>query len=139
VPEDLRIARSSEAEDVTIVVYYLECSKAVLGVFQVLVHRNGSADVLFIQRVGVGGVDVGVPARPFVARMIRLRVNLRDNRLQTDHDTVPADKGPEILADPVASSLIGNFEAELGLVEVEARLKILGNKARSDTVEGGHG
>src|SRR5579863_5981259 len=111
---------SSEAEHVAVVIYHFEGAQAVLGVFQGLVHRNGSADVLFVQRVGVGGVDVGVPARPFVARMIRLRMNFGGNRLQTDRHAIPADKGPEILAVPVASALMRDFETELGLVEVEA-------------------
>jgi hypothetical protein len=71
--------------------------------------------------------------------MIRLRMNLRGNRLQTDHHAISADKGPEILAVPVASSLMGDFETKLGLVEVEARLKILDNKERSNAVESGHG
>ena len=66
-------------------------------------------------------------------------MNLRGNRLKADHHAVPADEGPDTLADPVASSLIGDFETELGLAEVEARLKIIDNKARSDTVERGHG
>ncbi len=84
-------------------------------------------------------MDVGVPARPLVAGMIRLRMNLRGNRLQTDHHAVPADKGPEIFSVAVTASLISNLETELGLVEVEARLKIVDNKARSNAVERGHG
>ncbi len=84
-------------------------------------------------------MDVGIPTRPFVARMIRPRMNLRGNRLQTDHHAVSADKGPEILSMAVTASLISNFETQLGLVEVEARLKIIDDKARSDAVERGHG
>jgi hypothetical protein len=34
---------------------------------------------------------------------------------------------------------VGNFKTELGLVKIEARLKILNNKKRSDAVERGHG
>jgi hypothetical protein len=45
----LQLARPSEAEHVAVVVHDFECAKAVLGVFQVLVHRNGPADVLFVQ------------------------------------------------------------------------------------------
>ena len=88
---------------------------------------------------GFGGVYVGVPARPFVARMIRLRINLRGNLLQIDHHAVSADKGPEILSVAVTASLISNIETELGVIEVEARLKILDNKEGNDTVEGRHG
>jgi len=66
----------------------------------------------------VGGVDVGVPSRPFVARMIRLRMNLRGNRLQHHHDAVTPDHRPEILRDPVASALVLNFKPELRLIEV---------------------
>jgi hypothetical protein len=134
-----RLARSSEAEHVTVVIDDFEGAKTVLGVFQRLVHRNGSADVFFVERVWVGGVDVRVPARPFVARMIRLRMNLRRNRLQTDHHAVSADEGPEILSLAVTASLVSNFETELGAVEIEGRLKIVDNKARSNAVEGCHG
>ena len=137
------LPRSSEANHVTVVVDHFEGAQAVLGVGQGLVHRNGAADVLLVQRVGVGGVDVGVPARPFVARMIRLRMNLGGNRLEADHHAVPPDERPEIISVavvvPIASALVGDFKAELGLIEVEARLKILDNKARDDTVESGHG
>src|SRR6266568_2803992 len=84
------------------------------------VHRSGSANVFLVQRVWVGGVDVGVPSRPFVARMIRLRMNLGGNRIENHHDAV-TDERPEILADPVASTLMSNFKTELGLIEVEAR------------------
>ncbi len=71
--------------------------------------------------------------------MIGLRMNLRGNLLEVHHNAVTPDERPEILAVPVASALVGNFKAELGLVEVEARLKILDNKERSNAVEGGHG
>jgi hypothetical protein len=133
------LARPSEAEHVTVVVDYLECAQSVRGVFQMLVHGNGSADVLFVQRVGVGGVDVGVPSRPFVARMIRLRMNLRGNRLEHHHDAVTPDHRPEILRDPVASALVLNFKPDLGLIELEARLKVVDNKERNNAVEGRHG
>jgi hypothetical protein len=39
----------------------------------------------------------------------------------------------------VASALVSNFKTELGLVEVEARLQIIDNKAWSDAVELSHG
>src|SRR5438128_2314316 len=133
------LARASEAEDVTVIVYNLECAQSVRGVFQMFVHRSGSANVFFVQRVWVGGVDVGVPSRPFVARMIRLRVNPRGNRLEHHHDAVTPDHRPKILAVPVPSSLMRNLKTKLGLVEVEARLKILDNKKRSNTVERRHG
>src|SRR2546430_12761037 len=67
------LARAPEAEHVTVVVYDFECAQSVRGVFQMFVHRSGSANVFFVQRVGLGSIDVGVPSRPFVARMIRLR------------------------------------------------------------------
>jgi len=137
----LQLPRPSETQHVTVVVDHLKCAQAVLGVCQALVHRNGPADVLFVQQVGVGGMDVGVPARPFVARMVRLRMNLRSNCLEAHHHTVPPDERPEIIfvAVPIASTLVRNFKAELGLVEVEARLKILDNKARNNSVESSHG
>jgi hypothetical protein len=131
--------RSSEAEHVTVVVYYFESAQAILGVCERLVHGNGSTNVLFVERVGVGGVDVGVPARPFVAGMIGLGMNLRSNRFEAHHDAVTSDERPEILAAPIASALVLNFKAELGLIEVEARLKIIDNKAWNDTVESRHG
>src|SRR5438128_6515890 len=95
------LARASEAEDVTVIVYHFECAQSVRGVFQMFVHRSGFANVFLVQRVGVGGVDVGVPSRPFVARMIRLWVNPRGNRLEHHHNAVPPDHRPEILALPI--------------------------------------
>src|SRR5579872_7044233 len=129
----------SEAEHVTVVVDHFEGAEAVGGVCERLVHRNGPADVLFVERVGVRGVDVGVPARPFVAGMIGLGMNLRSNRFEAHHDAVTSDERPEILAAPIASAFVRNFKTELGLVEVEARLKIIDNKAWNDTVESRHG
>ncbi len=66
-------------------------------------------------------------------------MNLRGNRLEHHHDAVTPDHRPEILALPIASAFVLDFKAEFGLVEVEARLKILDNKEGNDTVERRHG
>ena len=134
-----QLAWATEAEDVTVIVYYFEGAKAILGVCEWLVNGNGPADVLLIQRVGIGGVDVGVPARPFVARAIGLRMNPGRNGLEANHNVVTPDECPKILAVAVASALVLDFKAELGLVEVEGRLKIIDDEARNDAVERGHG
>jgi hypothetical protein len=46
---DLQLARAPEAEYVAVVVGDFKSAKSVVGVFQMLVYRNGSADVLFVQ------------------------------------------------------------------------------------------
>ena len=71
--------------------------------------------------------------------MVRLRMNLRGNLLEHDHDAITLHHPPKILAVPVSSTFVGNFKTELGLIEVEARLKIRDDKEGSDAVEGRHG
>lgn len=66
-------------------------------------------------------------------------MNFGRNRLETNHNVVTPDECPEILAVAVASALVLDFKAELGLVEVEGRLKIIDDEARNDAVERGHG
>src|SRR5579862_1768337 len=98
-------------------------------------HRDLSGMELCIQRVGVAGVDVGVPWCPFVARAVRLWMDLRRDGLEADHDLVASDEGPVVVAFCVAASFIQKPEAQFGLVEVEGFAQIIHNKGGSNAVQ----
>ncbi len=130
----LRPKRPAEAKHVAIIVEDFKCAEPVTVIFQRPMHGNIFTDVLPIQRVGVGSVDVGVPAGPLVTRVIRNRVNVRGNCLETNHYRVSADKSPEIIPLPIATALVSDVKTELGAVEIQARLQIVHNKTRDDGV-----
>lgn len=120
--------RPSEADYIPAVVDDLESSKAVAGVGKWAVHGYGIRDVLRIKRVGVGSVNVRIPARPFMAGMIGLRMNLRRDGLEHDHDAVALHDTPEIFAVSISSTCVGDRKAQLGAIKVQACLEIVYDK-----------
>lgn len=126
--------RPSEADDIPAVVDDLESSQAVVGVAKRVVHGYGIREVLRIKRVGIGSVNVRIPARPFVAGMIWLRMNLRRDGLEHDHDAVALHDTKEIFAVSIASTGVGDRKPQLGAIEVEACLEIVYDKKRRNGV-----
>jgi len=126
--------RPSEADHIPAVVDDLESSKAVAGVGKRAVHGYGLRDVLRIQRVGIGSVNVGIPARPFMAGMIWLGMNLRRDGLEHDHYAVTLDDAPEIFAVSVSSTSVGDPKAQLGAIKIEACLEIVHDEKGRDGV-----
>ena len=124
----------SEADHIPTVVDDLESAKAVAGVFKRAVHGYGLRDVLRIQGVGIVSVDVCIPARPVMAGMIGLRMNLRCDGLEHDHYAVALHDAPKIFAVSISPALIGGSKAQLGAIKVEARLQIVYNKKRRDGI-----
>src|SRR5580658_6720454 len=91
---------------------------------------------LCVERVRVAGVDVGVPAGPFVARVVGLRMDLRGDGLEHEHDLVSSQDGPEVVAaGSVASTFIQDLEAEPCLVEIQGRGEVVDDEEGSDGVE----
>ena len=64
---DLLLYRPPKAQHVSVVVDDLEGPESILGIGKLAMHGNMPAGELFVQCVGIIGVDVGVPAGPFVA------------------------------------------------------------------------
>src|SRR5215467_15067517 len=129
---------AAKTEDVAAVVEDLEGTESVVGIGQFAVHGDFPAYELCVQGVGIIGVDVGVPGRPFVTRTIRLGMDLRGDGLEHEHDSVASKNGPEILVClSVASSLIANVESQLGLIERKRSRQIVDNEKGSNTVQHG--
>lgn len=120
--------RPSEADDIPAVVDDLESAQAVAGVAKRAVHGYGIRDVLRIQRVGIGSVHVRIPARPFMAGMIGLGMDLRRDGLEHDHDAVALHDAKEVHAVPISSARAGDRKAQLGAVKVQAGLEIVNDK-----------
>src|SRR5262249_50535259 len=71
-----------------------------------------------------------------MTRTIRLGMYLGRDGLEHEHDFVASKDGPEIVVCvSVASSLITNVEAQLGLIERKRSGQIVDNKKGSDTVQ----
>ena len=120
--------RPSEADHIPAVVDDLESSKAVAGVDKWAAHGYVIRDVLRIKRVGIGSVNVRIPARPFMAGMIWLGMNLRRYGLEHDHYAVALHDTKEIFAVSISSSCVGDLKAQLGAIKVEACLEIVYDK-----------
>ena len=80
------------------------------------------AEELCVERVGIAGEDVSVPASPFVARTIRLGMDLRRNVLEHEHHLIAPDDRPEVLAVSVTSG-VQDLEPQPGLVELSVPSK----------------
>jgi hypothetical protein len=79
------------------------------------VHGSVAAyELLGNSESGIVGVDVGVPAGPFVARMVRLRMDLWRDRLEVQHHPVAPNDGEEVISGSIARALIENVEPQLG-------------------------
>ncbi len=98
-------------------------------------HRDLPGLELCVQRVGVAGVDVGVPPGPFVARMVRLWMDLRGDGLEHKHDLVASDEGPEVVGWFVAASFVEELESQFGLIEVEGLAQVVNDEEGGDAVQ----
>lgn len=91
-------------------------------------HGHSFCDVFRIKRVGIGSVNVGIPARPFMTGMIGLGMNLRRDGLEHDHDSVALHDSEEILANSISSTCVGDVKAQLRAIKVEAGLEMVYDK-----------
>jgi len=132
---DLLLYRPPKAQHVSVVVDDLEGPESILGIGKLAMHGNMPAGELFIQCVGIIGVDVGVPAGPFVARVVRLGMDFGSDLLEHEHDLVASNNGEEVRPDPVTASLVANVESQLGLVERNRGVQVVDNKEGSNTVQ----
>ena len=128
------VLRPSEADHIPAVVHDLESSKAVAVVGKRAEHGYGFRHILRIKRIGVGSVNVRIPARPFMAGMIGLGMNLRRDGLKHDHHAVALHDTKEILAVSISSACVGDLKAQLGPIEVEACLEVVYDKKGRDGV-----
>ena len=123
-----------EAQHISIVVDDLKGPEPIVGIRQLAMHGNLPAGELFVQCVGIICVDVCVPAGPFMARMVRLRMDLWRDRLEVQHHPVASNDGEEDRSDSVAASLVANVEPQLGLVENNRGVEVVDNKEGSNAV-----
>ena len=126
--------RPSEADHIPAVVHDLESSQAVAGVAKRAMHGDGIRDVLRIKRVGIGSVNVRIPARPFVAGMIGLGMNLRRDGLEHDHDAVALHDTKEIFAVSISATSVGDLKAQLGAIKFEACPEVVYDKKRRNGI-----
>jgi hypothetical protein len=132
---ELLLHRPSKAQHISVVVDDLKGPESVMGIGQLPMHGNLLACELCVECVGIFGVDVGVPRGPFVTRMIRLRMDLRRDGLDHEHDAVASHDGPEVISGSVASAFIENVEPQLGLIERKRSGQVVDNKKGSNRIQ----
>jgi len=69
-----------------------------------------------------------------MAGTIGLRMNLRRDGLQHDHDAVALHDAKEIFAVSVSTTCVGDRKSQLRAIKVEARLEIVYDKRRRNGV-----
>src|SRR5215469_13444116 len=69
--------------------------------------------------------------------MIRLGMDLGRDGLEHEHDSVASHDGPEVVGGSVASALIKNVEAQLGLIEGDRCAQIVNDEEGSNSVQHG--
>jgi hypothetical protein len=122
-----------ETQHVSAVVGDLEGSEPIVRIGQFSMHGHLPAYELDVQRVGIIRPDVGVPASPFVTRRIRLWMDLGCDGLEEEHSPVAYQDGPEVLS--VSTTLMKNFEPQLGLIERKRRAQVVDDKRGSRTFQ----
>src|SRR5579864_1420159 len=131
----LLLQRPSEAQYISVIVDDLKGPETIGGIGQFTMHGNLPSGELGVQCVGIVGVDIGVPAGPFVARMVRLRMDLRRDRLEVQHNPVASHDGEEVIFWYIASALITKVKPQLGLVERKRSGEVIDNKKGSNRVQ----
>src|SRR4029077_4838770 len=135
IAPNLLLNRPPKTQHISVVVDDLEGPESIVGIGQLAMHGNLPGGELCIQRVGIVGVDIGVPASPFVARMVRLGMDLRSDRFEVQHDLIASNDGPEVISGSIASALIANVKPQLGLVERKRSGQVVDNKKGSNRVQ----
>ena len=69
-----------------------------------------------------------------MAGTIGLRMNLRRDGLEHDHDAVALHDTKEIFAVSISSTRVGDRKAQLGAIKVEACLEIVNDERRCNGV-----
>src|SRR4029077_14412007 len=128
---ELLVNGAPETQHVSAVVCDLEGSESIARIGQFSMHGHLAAYELCVQRVGVIGADVGIPASPFVTRRIRLWMDLRCDGLEEEHRQVAHQDGPEVVSIAVTATLMKNAEPQLGLIERERRAQVVDDKRGS--------
>src|SRR5438270_3315432 len=131
----LLIDRPPKAQHVSVVIDDLKGPESIAGIGQFPMHGDLPAGELCVQCVGIVGVDIGVPAGPFVACMVRLRMDLWRDGLEVQHDPVASDDGEEVISGSIASALIADVKPQLGLVERKRSGQVVDNKKGSNRVQ----
>ena len=124
-----------ETQHVSAVVGDLEGSESIARIGQFSMHGHLPAYELCVQRVGIIRADVGVPASPFVARRIRLWMDLGCDGLEEKHGSVAYQDGPEVVSVSVTTTLTKNVEPQLGLIERKRRAQVVDDKRGSRTLQ----
>ena len=113
--------------------------ESILGIGQLAMHGNLPAGELLYIPSGSSGVDVGVPAGPFMARVVLPRMDFGCDRLEHEHDLAASNNGEEVRPAPVTASLVANVESQPGLVECNCGVQVVDigrrHKEGSNTVQ----
>ena len=130
----LIVEGAAEAEDVAVVVDNFEGAQAVAGVAKGAVDGDGLGLVFSKECVWGGSEHISVPPGPGVTGVIGLRVDLRGDVLEIEHDAVPLHHGPEIFCERVTAALVEDFKTEEVDVEVNGRLEVIDDEEGRDGV-----
>src|SRR5262245_60606340 len=86
----LLVAQPKEGNDIPVAIGDLEAPEALVYERQLLHERRAAPAELVAKHVGVEGVDVGIPASPFVAGAVWTWKHVGKDRLEHDADPVSA-------------------------------------------------
>ena len=70
-----------------------------------------------------------------MARMVRLRVDLRRNCLEHDHYAIPLYDSPEVFAVTVPATFVRDLKPELGRVKIKTFLEVVHDEKWGDTMK----
>jgi len=132
---ELLLNGAPETQHVSAVVGDLEGSEPIACVGQFSMHGHLPAYEFCVQRVGIIGTDVSVPASPFVTRRIGLWMDLGRDGLEEEHGSVAYQDGPEVVSVPVATTLMKDLEPQLGLIKRKCRAQVVDDKRGSRNVQ----
>jgi len=125
---ELLVNGAPKTQHISAVIGDLEGSESIARAGQFPMHRNPPAYELRVQRVRIVRAEVGVPASPFVTRMIRLWMDLGRDGLDHEHYPVASDDGPEVSFGSVTTTFVKNVETQLGLIERKRGAQVVDNK-----------
>src|SRR5688572_21746655 len=125
-------AEVKEGKDIPVGIGDLEAPQPVVYERQLLCERGTALAELVEERVGVQGVDVGVPTSPFVTGVVWLWKHVGQNRLEHDADAVPAYSG---VVRVVVWTLEVELKAEALDVVRDRDLQVLHYEKRADRRE----
>lgn len=116
------IHRPPKAQHVSIIVGDLESPQTICCVRKLPMYRNIFAKKFCVECVRIAGEDVSVPPGPFVARTVRLGMDMGCDALKANHDLIAARECPEVIDLFFAATFMQDLKPKTRFIEINRRL-----------------